>query len=364
MYVKQLTLTNFRNYSELNVNFNSDKIFITGDNGIGKTNIIESIYYLTLGRTFRKADDVDLIKRGEKEGTIFLQYHSDSDNKDHTLSCAIGNGYKIFCYDGDKVKTLSKILGKLLCVNYDPSLVFLFRGEPADRRRLLDETISMISSEYFLAISRYKKLIKERNAAMAKEYDQEIIDVLRNELIRLSYKIVKERKQVIKELSKKVSEYYLKLFSGEKKLTLRYKTNCPIVETEKEFTDQALDLFDKNKTVEALRGQTLIGPHRDDLTALLDKDDVSAYGSQGENRLASLSLKLAIRDLLTEKLNEVPILLLDDVTSDLDQVRSLNLLKAVKEKGQVIVTGTKIPDGYDEYTVLQTDGKTVIRRES
>lgn len=355
MYVKSLTLTNFRNYASLSLDFPEDKIFITGSNGTGKTNILEAIDYLVLGRSFRKAENSDLIRRGEKEATIYLVFYDERDNKDHTLACSIGNKYKLLAYDGEKISSLSKVLGKLLAVYYEPSQVFFFKEEPAERRKLFDETLSQLNPEYLHAIGQYKKLLRDRNATFSNGGDIDVLNVLRDRLINLSYRIVFERKRLANLLSKKASDYYRQLFNTDKTLTLLYKTSSPLDDDQESFVRNSLELFESNKSAERLRGQTLIGPHRDDLTGLLNGSDIAGYGSQGENRIASLSLRLAIRDVLTEKMKAAPLMLLDDVTSDLDLQRTQNLLNCVSNGNQVFVTGTKVPEAYQGYTIYETN---------
>lgn len=355
MFVQQITLQNFRCYESLALTFPKDRVYLTGENGIGKTDIIEAIYYLTLGRSFRKADNTDLIKKGQREASIFLQYHSEADGKDHSLSCIIGTNYKVFAYDGEKVSTLSKILGKLLAVYYDPSLVFFFKEDPETRRKFMDEVLSQLSPQYLFAIGRYKKLLKERNVALQQNYDVDVINVLRDELINLSYRIVLERSRMIRKLSGKANVYYSALFgNSEKKLSLSYRSNCPIQDDQKIYRSKSLEAFDNNRSNEMLRKVTIIGPHRDDITAKLNENDLAGYGSQGENRLASLSLKLAVLDEMKTVLHDTPVLLLDDVTSDLDNTRCKNLLKIIqKENQQVFITGTTIREGFKDYHILQ-----------
>ena len=362
MFIKKLILQHFRNYSHLETEFSDSNNYITGSNAIGKTNIIEAIHYLSCGRSLKKASDSELIQYGEKEASIYLVFHSDKDDKDHSLSALISNDYKVFAYDDEKVKTLSSILGKLLIVYYVPSQVFFFKDEPAERRKLLDETLSQLSPKYLSAISRYKKLLKERNAALTQGYDQDILNVLRDQLINLAYRIVLERTTLVKNLVASINQIYNSLFGDTCTLQLIYKTNCPLEIDQKSFISKCLNLFESNKSYENMRKQTLIGPHRDDLTALLNKRDLASYGSQGENRLASLSLKIAIRQYLTKQLSDEPILLLDDVTSDLDAKRCQNLLTNIST-GQIFVTGTRITEEFSKYTVYQTDGIQLIRRK-
>ena len=364
MYVKSLTPNHYRNYDHLEVSFDKERIYITGQNGVGKTNILEAIYFLTLGRSFRKADPVDLIQKGQKEASLYLTYFSEEDNKDHSVSCVLGPDYKIFALDDEKVKNVSKILGKLIAVYYEPSLVFFFQSEPEGRRKFLDETLSQLSPNYLYALARYKKLLKERNSALQQNYDPDIIKVLRNQLINLSYRIVLDRYHLIQELSKKSQVYYHHLFgSEERNFLLRYKTTCPLDEDQESYVKNALALFEANQSVESIRKLTMIGPHRDDLLGLLDGNDLADYGSQGENRLASLSLRLASLDILTERLKKRPLLLLDDITSDLDEVRTKNLLSCLNQDEQIFLTGTLIREGFEHYSIYLAENNQLHKKE-
>ncbi len=364
MFVKRLILQNYRNYEHLDISFPLKRIYITGNNGIGKTNVLEAIHYMSMGRSFRKADDPDLVQKGFSQASIYLEFYSEKDEKDHTLSCILSKERKIFAYDGEKVKSLSSILGKLIDVYYEPNLVFFFRAEPEQRRKLLDETCSQLSSQYLYAISRYKKLLKERNAALQRNCDSDVILAYRNQLINLSYRIVKDRKDIIKSLSKKTEENYNSLFQEENRFfTLGYKTSCPIDDDQESYVKNAIQLFENAKSYENIRKTTLIGPHRDDLIGFLNGNPISEYGSQGENRIASLSLKLSTLDLFSQRLNTRPILLLDDITSDLDEKRCLNLLSCInKENQQVFITGTRIPEGFLDYQIYTSDGKTLSQK--
>ena len=364
MFVRKLVLENFRSYTHLDIDFPANDIFITGDNGQGKTNLLEALHYLTLGRSFRKAEDKELIKDSEKEASIYLVYHDESDGKEHTLSCLIGRGYKVFSYDDRKIKTLSEMLGKLLAVYYDPSQVFFFKDDPAERRKLLDETISQLDGKYLYAISRYKKLLKERNIGLAQNYDIDVLNVLRDQLINLSYRIVIERRRLVSLLSKKAGKIYKELFGSDRTLSLTYLTNCPLDEDQDSYMKNAKVLYDNNRSVEFLRKYTCIGPHRDNLQALLDGKDVSRFGSQGENRLSSLSLRLAIKELFKEKTGKDPLLLLDDVASDLDTTRCRNLLRSIKGQGQAFVTGAQIREGFEDYQIYIASNHSLRRKEN
>lgn len=357
MYIKRIVLNHFRNYDHLDIELDKNQIYIIGENGIGKTNILESIYYLTIGRSFRKADDKNLIQKGFQECSIYIEFYSESDNDIHHLSCVINQTSKVFAYDDVKVKSLSQILGKLIAIYYIPTLVYFFQDEPEGRRRLLDETCAQLSPKYLFAISRYKKLLKERNAAIQQNYDQDVIDAYRNELVNISYRIVKDRKDLVKQLSGLSNEYYHKLFDNEDDFHLTYKTNCSLDDDQETYIKNMLELFNRNQSLENIKKVTLIGPHRDDLIGVLNGAEIARSGSQGENRIGSLSLKIAIFDLISKTLNVKPLLLLDDVTSDLDERRCNNLLNTINNKtDQIFITGAKKPKQISDYKIYTCDG--------
>lgn len=363
MFVKRLVIDNFRCYKHLDISFTSNCNYITGVNGIGKTSIIEAINFLTLGRSFRKADNSQLIKLGENNASIYIEFFNEAENKNHTISTIISKDSKIFAYDGEKMSSMKEILRKLVTIYFIPSLVFFFQDEPENRRKYMDETLSQFSPQYFYSISQYKKFLKERNAALQQNYDSDIIDLLKDKLNNHAYRIVHDRKQLVNELNPLINNYYSALFNEASTLNLQYKTNCPKDDDQDSYIKEALNLFDKSKSNEYLKKTTLIGPHRDDLIAFLNKKPLGGFGSQGENRLASLSLRLATLNLYKKKLNVTPILLLDDITSDLDDQRCKNLLSLIsKENLQVFITGTYVRNGFENYQTFKTDGNTLVRR--
>ena len=365
MYAKRLILHNFRSYPSLEIEFPSSSVFLTGPNSSGKTNIIEAIYYLTLGRSFRKADDTNLIQRGQKEASIYLEFYDEKDSLIHTISCVISSKGKLFAIDDDEVHKLSMILGKLIAVCYEPSQVFFFKDEPGVRRKLLDETLSQLYPGYLYSIGRYKKLLKERNAALSQSGDIDIINAYRNQLINVSYRIVYERKRLVLSINRIIQQIYTELFGENEGFQLQYKTNCPLDDDQKSFVENSIHLFESNKSLENIRGTTLIGPHRDNLIGLIGKKPIADYGSQGENRIASLALKFSLFHEIQQILDRSPILLLDDVTSDLDEERSRRILSYAEKSGQAFVTGTRLPQGLQNYTIYETsDTKSELSRRN
>lgn len=337
MFISRVSLENYRNYPLLKAEFGNRLNVIFGPNASGKTNLIEAIYYLSLARSFKKANDRDLIRLNTKDAKIILEYQSDIDGK-HSIEAEIMPEGKIITLDQEKQKSVSKIVGKLLTVVYSPSSVSLFRGEPMERRRFIDTTLSLLSSQYLYALTRQKKLLKERNTALSLNYDEDVISVLTSELVNVSYRIFLDRKAFLARVNQLIGPIYQKLFGEHEKLEIKYSTNMPDTDSQEEFVNLCQKKFDSVKTEERLKKVTLIGPHRDDLLAKLNSNSVYAYASQGQNRLVVLALVLSAYQVIDEHFKEKPVLLLDDVLSDLDQERKEKLIDYLQTLGQVFIT--------------------------
>ena len=346
MFVRRIGLVDFRNFSNLGCDFEDGLNYIEGENAVGKTNLIEAIYYLSLTRSFKKNDDRDLIRYGCKNASLGLNYISK--DGEHSIRIEILERGKIVYFDDEKQKTVTSIIGKLPVVVFEPSSTMLFKGDPLSRRKLVDETLSNLSSDYLYALARFKKFIKERNVALAQRYDEDVIDILTKEVCRESFKVYRLRNRFVSKLNSLLTEIYDELFDSAEKLRISYLTNVPLIENEKEFVEAMMSKFDELKSEERMKCVTLIGCHRDDFRAYLDDKNVASYGSQGQNRLVTLALKLAIGKIYEESFGEKPVYLLDDVLSDLDEKRVNNLLNYLKDRGQVFVTSAKKIEGEDK----------------
>jgi DNA replication and repair protein RecF len=362
MFIRKVSIEDFRNFAQASLAFTEGINCILGPNAAGKTNFIEAIYYLSLARSFKKAKDADLIKDGAKQAGLLVEYESVTDGK-HVLEGTITPQGKIISLDGEKQSSVLKIVGKLLCVVYDPSSVQLFKDEPAERRGLMDATLSLMSQKYIYALIRQKKLLKERNVALSQSYDEDVIDVLTNELVTVSYRIYFDRQKFVAEANKTITEIYDELFMSEEKVSLKYVTNVPRIEDEGQFVSELKKYYASVKTEERIRKMTLIGNQKDDLIAYLDAKPVYAFASQGQNRLVSLALKLAVFKILEERFNEKPVLLLDDVMSDLDGKRRVALINYLKNNlGQVFITSAETIDGMEGCaSYMIQDGKAERR---
>lgn len=342
MFVSQINLADFRSFKELHADFAEGLTFITGANAAGKTNLIEALYYLSLGRSFKKANDSDLIRIGQKNGQILVKYTSLKEG-DHELQALISQEGKVISFDGEKQKSVLKIIGKLLCVVYSPLTVGLFRDEPGERRRFVDGVLSLMFPKYLYALSRQKKLLKQRNMALAVNYDEDVIRVLTDEICNISYSIYMARQRFCKKAEPIMDAYYKKLFLTDQTITFKYKTDVPHEDSQEVFISKLKDHFDSIRSDERTRKMTLIGVQKDDFLAYLDGKEVYAYASQGQNRLAVLALSLAVRQMMEEIFEEKPVLLLDDVLSDLDEERQKSLMAFLEDNGQVFLTSAQKP---------------------
>lgn len=341
MLVKRLDLRNYRNYETACADFSPARNFITGPNGSGKTNVLEAIYYLSQTRSFKKAEDRELIRTGADFAALSLNF-SGEDEDDHQLNAVIEAKGRTFLIDEEKKRSASEVLGHLLTVAYEPQMVFLFKEDPQSRRRLFDETLSAIDAQYLYALGRYKRYLKERNAALSLGYDKDILQVLTLELIQSSYRVHLLRQRFVERIDGAVAARFKALDNSEREVRLSYRSNTSRALGYEEYLADMRKIFEEHQSEEATRKLTLIGVHRDDLTATIDGLDLSASGSQGQNRLVTLAVKLAVAELIASITEHYPVLLLDDVASDLDRLHLEQLIAALDQyPGQVFVTGAQ-----------------------
>lgn len=356
MFCKRLELRNFRNYTAKVIEFKSSRIFISGANGIGKTNVIEAINYLAQTRSFKKAEDLELVRQGQEFAAISTIY--EDEGQDHQIDVIIKNKGRVFTIDNERKRTASEVLGNLLTLVYDPSMVFLFKEDPQARRKMLDETISPIDSQYLYVSGRYRKYLKERNQALLKGYDRDVMKVLTTELIKTSYRIALLRAHLVERLSEAVRKLYKELSGSEAEILLSYKTNASRQNSYEEYREEMLRFFDGVQSEEVTKKMTLIGVHRDDILATINGLDLGVNGSQGQNRLVTVAIKLAIADLVAETTGKYPILLFDDLASDLDSEHLSRLIGKIEGyAGQVIITGCSYHQTFKNWEEIKINNK-------
>lgn len=332
MIITRLELRNFRSYPSLGLDFSEKDNVLIGKNGTGKTNLVEGIYLLSLCKSWRSNDIRTLIRQGEE--AAFIRAYVREGEMSRKIEILITPKGKKISLNDKPVKRLSE-LSKLVNVTlFSPEDVNLFKDSPSSRRSFLDVSISKESVPYLSLIGRYGKILQERNVALkSPNPDKTYLEVLTNQLIDVSEPITRYRREYLTRLNEILSEVANALYENNRSLHLIYK---PFVK-ENDFKETASKLYRKNLDNDLLHKTTTIGVHREDFSLLLDGNDIALYGSQGENRLAAIALKIAPYFLIQEQ-EKKPITILDDVYSELDDKHSLRLTKLLKNLGQVFVT--------------------------
>ena len=354
MWIKKIKIKNFRNYESEEINLEKNINIFYGQNAQGKTNIIESIFLCSLGKSFRTKKDKEMIKLNEQNALVEVEYEkSDRDGK---IKIEIGNKKNIYL-NGIKIKKLSELLGNLNIVIFTPDDINILKGGPQNRRRFLDIMISQLRPNYMHILNLYIKTMEQRNIYLRQikeeHKDENLLDIWDEKLAEYAIKIYEYRKEFIKKIIKKLDIIHKNITNNAEQIELDYITEC-------DSKEKYLKLLKERRKLDIIKGFTTKGVHRDDFMIYINKKDIKIFGSQGQNRTAMLSLKLAELQVIYDEIGEYPILLLDDFMSELDKTRRKNFLENI-EGTQVIITGTEKLDienlEYLEYNV--SNGKVL-----
>ncbi|KAF0386190.1 DNA replication/repair protein RecF [Pediococcus acidilactici] len=347
MYLKTLELHNFRNYADLSVEFGSGINVLLGENAQGKTNLLESIYFLALTRSHRTSNDRGLIGWKAKEARVLGTIQ-----KEHTQTpveidiSPKGKNAKVNHIEQGR---LSQYVGQLNVILFAPEDLSIVKGSPAVRRRFIDMEFGQMSSKYLYNSAQYRSVLKQRNQYLKQlqidpKGDQVYLDVLSDQLAAYGAEIIFQRIQFLKKLEEWSQAVHEEISQGLEKLTFQYVSPLKKDETTSTETIYAAlqELLKKHRQRELQQGKTLVGPHLDDVKFIVNGKNVSTFGSQGQQRTTALSVKLAEIDLMKEETGEYPVLLLDDVLSELDDSRQTHLLTAIQNKVQTFITTTSL----------------------
>ena len=350
MLIKSIKLENFRNYKKLNTTLASGLNVFIGNNAQGKTNLLESIYYCSIGKSTKTSRDKELIKWGETTSKVKVEVEKQF----------YSSNIEIITRDKEKktikineipIKRIGELMGELTVIFFSPDEIRLVKDAPQDRRRFMDIDISQISRNYFYLLCRYDKILNQRNKLLkfTKDFEalKDAISIWDEQLADIASKIINWRINFIEKLSKPAYDIHKFITNGKEELKVTYQG--VIGNSVEEIKEKLQKGLTQNLQKDYELGYTTIGPHRDDLKVVINNIDIRSFGSQGQQRLATLSLKLAELNLFKEERGEMPVLLLDDVLSELDDTRQQNLLKIIKDV-QTIITCTR----YD-YSLKETD---------
>ena len=349
MKLTELNLHHFRNYDEAQVEFSPQINVLIGENAQGKTNLLESIYVLAMTRSHRTNNDRELIEFGKDaaqiKGTVQRELGS------LKLELDIGkHGKKAKANHLEKAR-LSEYLGQLNVILFAPEDLALVKGAPTVRRRFIDMEFGQVSPKYLHDLTQYRDILKQRNRYLKQlqsheAQDQLYLEVLSEQLAAVGGAIISQRVKFLSELEGYAQELHQSITQGRENLTFEYSSAVKDASTltEVELSEALMDLYRQNQSKEIFQVTTLYGPHRDDVRFLINHKNVQTYGSQGQQRTTALSVKLAEIDLMKNQTGEYPILLLDDVLSELDGARQTHLLKTIQDKVQTFLTTPGLSD--------------------
>ncbi len=339
MYVKNIKLRNFRNYDNLSINFDNGINILYGDNAQGKTNILEAIYFCATTKSHKGSKEKEIIKFNEKESHIKMLL--DRDNVSHKIDMHLRrNRTKGVAINGIPIRKTSDLFGIINIVFFSPEDLNLIKDGPSERRRFIDFELCQLDKVYLHNLTNYNKIITQRNNLFKQiSFNSKLLDTLSiwdKQLVKYGTFIIERRKKFINQLNEIVFDIHNKLSGGNEELILKYEANV----SSENFENKLISVRDKE-----LRTQiTGIGPHRDDMIFLNGEIDIRKFGSQGQQRTCALSVKLAEIELVKRTINKKPVLLLDDVLSELDSKRQNYLLESI-DGIQTILTCT----GLDEF---------------
>lgn len=343
MYIKKIKIKDFRNYDELELDFNSKVNFILGQNAQGKTNLLESLYITSIGKSFRTGRDSEMIGFDKDFARVYAEISRDE--IDGSVEIIIDRtGKKFVKLDGVKIRRASELLKNVYIVIFSPEDLKIVKDEPEKRRKFIDRELCQIKPAYYDSLSNYKKVLLQRNTYLKENnIEPSILDIWDMQLSKYGAQVMHRRNEFIEKLNDISSEIHGNITGGREKLKLKYAPNLEYIEDIYEQEMYLYEVLKKSYENDLKQRTTTKGPHKDDLEFYIDGINARSFGSQGQQRTCALSLKLAEITIIEEETGEKPILLLDDVMSELDSVRQKFLVKSLEDI-QLFITTTEMSD--------------------
>ena len=339
MIIKSLELKNFRNYDSLNLTFDSGTNILYGFNAQGKTNILEAIYLSATTKSHKGSKDKEVIQFGHEEAHI--RTYIEKDDLEHKIDMHIRNSKsKGIAINNQKIKKAAELLGLLNVIFFSPEDLSIIKNGPSERRRFVDMELCQLDKFYLYNLNNYNKIVNQRNKLLKDLYLnptlRETLTIWDSQLVSYGSQIIERRKAFVNQLNDIIEDIHSRLSGGKEKLIIQYEPDVKV----EDFADKLRIGQEKDIKLK----QTCVGPHRDDFCFTINGVDIRKYGSQGQQRTAALSLKLSEIELVKKVTNDTPVLLLDDVLSELDSNRQNYLLNNISDI-QTIITCT----GLDEF---------------
>jgi len=392
MRINSIVLENFRNYKNLELEFDPSRNIVVGENAQGKTNLIEAIYLTAFAKSFRTSNSADLIMFGADSGRVSTWITSEDIDKNINIQIR-KDGKKMIKKDGKVIRKTTELLNNVVVIIFSPDDLRIIKDSPERRRNFINRELSQMRPGYYDALRRYNEALREKNALLkgyfnirkktfsradnlslndaaagavaderspydnSRRYNEEMMDIYDRQLADSGYEIIRYRKEFIEMLSSEAGEIMSKISGGREELRIEYKTSCDYVTGTEGREILCRQLF-HNRDRDIYNGYAGIGPHRDDIEFYINGKDAKKYGSQGQQRTIALSLKLAEIRIARQMLDEPPVLLLDDVLSELDLDRQRFLVSEIDDV-QLFITSAEL----NEEVVGALRGGTLFRIE-
>ncbi|OYD98031.1 DNA replication/repair protein RecF [Nostoc sp. 'Peltigera membranacea cyanobiont' 210A] len=348
MYLKTLNLRQFRNYQDQKVEFTAAKTILVGNNAQGKSNLLEAVELLATLRSHRMTRDRDLVQEGEAIAQIDATLERQTGVSDLTLTLR-RNGRRSVALNGESIRRQMDFLGVLNAVQFSSLDLELVRGGPEGRRNWLDTLLIQLEPVYAHILQQYNHVLRQRNAFLKKTQDlaldteQSELAVWDAQLATTGTRVIRRRDRAIQRLAPIATTWHGNISGSTEVLQIKYIPNIPLEDNHPEEVQQAfLAKIQQRAVAEMHQGTTLVGPHRDEIELTINQTPARQYGSQGQQRTLVLALKLAELQLIEEVVKESPLLLLDDVLAELDLSRQNQLLDAIQDRFQTLITTTHL----------------------
>lgn len=372
MILQEMHLKHFRNYDDLQVQFAPGINVLIGENAQGKTNLLEAIHVLALTRSHRTSRDRELIEWDHKEAFLSGRVIRTVDRV--PLEIEINQNGKRVKVNHLYQNRLSSYVGNLNVVLFAPEDLSLVKGVPQVRRQFMNKEFGQMSSSYLYNVSQYHSLLQQRNQYLrqlkfGEQKDRVLLGVLSDQLAQVGGEITAARFELLQKLEKWAQALHEHISLNKEQLQLKYvsQLNVGSDSTVADLQSELKDLFEKNQDREIALGTSMAGPQRDDIHFIVNGQNVQHFGSQGQQRTTALAVKLAEIDLMKEQTGEYPLLLLDDVLSELDDDRQTHLLTAIQDKVQTFLTTTSLSgiarQLIKEPTIFHISGGTLTKEE-
>jgi DNA replication and repair protein RecF len=341
MYIKKLDLANFRSYDKLKISLVPGINIFYGGNGSGKTNVLESIYWLSMLKSFRASDDSVLIKHGKDNAAISAEVSDNDMDKIFSLDYSLSSKRKLIKENNSKLSRMSDMIGKIPLVLFSPENIMMVKGEPALRRKFIDDLISQVNKEYYIVLMKYTKEIAHRNYLLKGIKDGKVkkdsLLIWNQQIMGNGIRILAARVAAIAALNNILKE---RLTEKGMDIELKYNSKNMNDFSEKAVKERYEEFFEKNIDEEIARSTTLIGPHRDDLDILFKGEPAKQFASEGQQRITAILIKLAEGLVIKEKRGSFPVVLLDDFSSELDNPNRSYIGKTFRLFKQILITTT------------------------